>query len=618
MMSDRIDETTTYTASVNVNDGTDNKSASISTDDINELARFLELAGVKSATNNAIPTLSSCGTCGEGWADDNPVNMAAAGFKIGGPASEIEVEMPCEEVNQASHDYTYNDSDGEPFSMDVHDYKGRSEHFPGGDDYRRVNHYGDNALPQNEELEVENEHGEITHQIPSQTIRDMPHGFIDGLEAEYGNTVAYQMKDLAGTGSLELQNPNALKLIAQYARNVGYLSLWEDISEYFDMIGETMPLESVNDGVARLQKLAGMPITEYNTNEGDIQEGQYVKIDPSVGGGYGQVKELSPSGKWATVEIVGEGEYDIDDEAGMPDLTGETMHFSLSDLLPLESYDAMIDMIDSEKTMQQEGYTARELTDHDKEWLSKTIPGLEGPFRNRADGRYYYYDPKEGRYYDSTTDMYMDRDFVLEAGELMSELTRLKELSGIHEAPMADPHGGAMISPYNDELDSPEVDDMYANVQDEAATIIDSLYSDVLANTETFLKHYDMEDLESLASEIASDAISKASNVYGDGDEYNDYVEHADIEAFVLKIMKKRLGLTEGSGATRDNEKENKMIAHLDRQGKKPEKFKPHEKKTADDKYSALAKKYGVKEDATVAELELKLLEEYNSFSDKF
>lgn len=64
-----------------------------------------------------------------------------------------------------------------------------------------------------------------------------------------------------------------------------------------------------------------------------------------------------------------------------------------------------------------EGYTARELTDYDREMLSKEIPGLEGPWRNRADGKYYYYDPKEGRYYDPSTDWYMDKDFKFESVE---------------------------------------------------------------------------------------------------------------------------------------------------------------------------------------------------------
>jgi len=34
--------------------------------------------------------------------------------------------------------------------------------------------------------------------------------------------------------------------------------------------------------------------------------------------------------------------------------------------------------------------------------------GLEGPFN--YDGRVLYYDPKEGAYYDPTTDFYVDND----------------------------------------------------------------------------------------------------------------------------------------------------------------------------------------------------------------
>ncbi len=37
------------------------------------------------------------------------------------------------------------------------------------------------------------------------------------------------------------------------------------------------------------------------------------------------------------------------------------------------------------------------------------IPGLEGPFRFR-NGRILYYDPKEGKYYDRKSDLYVDRD----------------------------------------------------------------------------------------------------------------------------------------------------------------------------------------------------------------
>jgi hypothetical protein len=37
--------------------------------------------------------------------------------------------------------------------------------------------------------------------------------------------------------------------------------------------------------------------------------------------------------------------------------------------------------------------------------------GLEGPF-HYPNGRVVYYDPKEGRYYDPTTDFYLDNDEV--------------------------------------------------------------------------------------------------------------------------------------------------------------------------------------------------------------
>ena len=36
-------------------------------------------------------------------------------------------------------------------------------------------------------------------------------------------------------------------------------------------------------------------------------------------------------------------------------------------------------------------------------------PGLEGPFRAR-NGRVVYYDPKEGKYYDPDTDMYISNE----------------------------------------------------------------------------------------------------------------------------------------------------------------------------------------------------------------
>lgn len=49
------------------------------------------------------------------------------------------------------------------------------------------------------------------------------------------------------------------------------------------------------------------------------------------------------------------------------------------------------------------------------------IKGLEGPFYF-ANGRVLYYDPKEGEYYDSTTDFYVPRE---EVDQLHTELARL-------------------------------------------------------------------------------------------------------------------------------------------------------------------------------------------------
>lgn len=39
--------------------------------------------------------------------------------------------------------------------------------------------------------------------------------------------------------------------------------------------------------------------------------------------------------------------------------------------------------------------------------------GLEGPFRMR-NGKVLYYDPREGKYYDASTDMYLSNDEMTE------------------------------------------------------------------------------------------------------------------------------------------------------------------------------------------------------------
>jgi hypothetical protein len=57
----------------------------------------------------------------------------------------------------------------------------------------------------------------------------------------------------------------------------------------------------------------------------------------------------------------------------------------------------------------QEGY--KTLPPIDRERYTD-IKGLEGPFRFKS-GKVLYYDPKEGKYYDRDTDMYLsDKEFL--------------------------------------------------------------------------------------------------------------------------------------------------------------------------------------------------------------
>ena len=52
------------------------------------------------------------------------------------------------------------------------------------------------------------------------------------------------------------------------------------------------------------------------------------------------------------------------------------------------------------------GYRVMKSVDNMREKY-QSRKGLEGPFN--FDGRVLYYDPKEGSYYDPTTDFYVDR-----------------------------------------------------------------------------------------------------------------------------------------------------------------------------------------------------------------
>ena len=50
--------------------------------------------------------------------------------------------------------------------------------------------------------------------------------------------------------------------------------------------------------------------------------------------------------------------------------------------------------------------------------------GLEGPFRHKKTNKIYYYDPKEGKYYDADSDIYLDVEDVME--ETLDENRRLE------------------------------------------------------------------------------------------------------------------------------------------------------------------------------------------------
>lgn len=59
--------------------------------------------------------------------------------------------------------------------------------------------------------------------------------------------------------------------------------------------------------------------------------------------------------------------------------------------------------------------------------------GLEGPFRNKKTGKVFYYDPKEGKYYDADSDAY------LEVGDVMEALPKVFAPKGAKHKP-GSPH----------------------------------------------------------------------------------------------------------------------------------------------------------------------------------
>ena len=73
-----------------------------------------------------------------------------------------------------------------------------------------------------------------------------------------------------------------------------------------------------------------------------------------------------------------------------------------------------------------EGYKTMPPIDHER---YSARPGLEGPMMTRS-GKVLYYDPKEGKYYDSDTDMYLSYDEFQKYDQ---------DYSGFHQSPLTDP-----------------------------------------------------------------------------------------------------------------------------------------------------------------------------------
>ncbi len=287
-MTSKLNEETTYNVSITTSDGTDNSTTSINTDSYDELVRFLELAGVQS--QNSVAGDTPC--CGEGWADDSAANMDAAGYVTGGDAVEVpfrekDVKEAADTV-QAEFDFGHRHpaNKARPYSMDVHDYHGRPEATDIKKNFRRVNNYGDNALPQTDEdietLPGDTENGAV-HVLTQSTRSLLSDDFIAGIESQYGYTVAEQAENLKDGEPLDEQSLNALKLIAEYARNVGNMDVWTDIADFFELRGESFPMESENNNVEndlqerfvqRLAELAGIKLDEIKkpTDQESIEE----------------------------------------------------------------------------------------------------------------------------------------------------------------------------------------------------------------------------------------------------------------------------------------------------------------------------------------------------------
>jgi hypothetical protein len=136
------------------------------------------------------------------------------------------------------------------------------------------------------------------------------------------------------------------------------------------------------------------------------------------------------------------------------------------------------------------------------------------------------------------TDFYMPGD--------LSKLRKwLKKANQVNEiTDYADPHGGAMISPYGPDPDDRDIDRWYEDAQEKIIERM-QLYSDVFSSKETFLHYYDEADLEPLVSEIVNDGIADAADMQEDDDLFYSYVDSDQLKKEWLAKIKNQLGFVE-------------------------------------------------------------------------
>jgi hypothetical protein len=114
------------------------------------------------------------------------------------------------------------------------------------------------------------------------------------------------------------------------------------------------------------------------------------------------------------------------------------------------------------------------------------------------------------------------------------EISRIRQLAGMRQSVkevggVADPHGGSMISPYDNELDDAAIDDMYDNVKEQVGEIINREYSNIRLTP---------EELDDAATDIAGSALAAANSIYGNDDEYYEYVDRDEIVRYALDRLR--------------------------------------------------------------------------------